>query len=89
MTRFAIDPATLLEIASGSRPVSPHHQLVAPNSIRSGAVNLLLAQVRAGELTEEAALQLLERLTEVKMRILGDRVSRRTAWEISRERGWA
>lgn len=89
MTRFAIDPATLLEIASGSRPVNPHHQLVAPNSIRSEALNLLLTRVRAGELTEEAALRLLERLTEVKMRLLGDRVSRRTAWEMARERGWA
>ena len=89
MTRLAIDPATLLEIASGSRPVNPHHQLVAPNSIRSEALNLLLTRVRAGELTEEAALRLLERLTEVKMRLLGDRVSRRTAWEIARERGWA
>ena len=89
MTRLAIDPATLLEIASGSRPVNPHHQLVAPNSIRSEALNLLLARVRAGELAEEVALRLLERLTEVKMRLLGDRVSRRTAWEIARERGWA
>ena len=89
MTRLAIDPATLLEIASGSRPVNPHHQLVAPNSIRSEALSLLLARVRAGELAEEVALRLLERLTEVKMRLLGDRVSRRNAWEIARERGWA
>ena len=29
-----------------------------------------------------------ERLTELKMRLLGDRVSRRTAWRIARERGW-
>lgn len=89
MTRFAIDPGTLVEIAGGSRPVNPHHQLVAPNSIRSAALNLLLARVRAGELADEAAPRLLERLTEVKMRLLGDRVSRRTAWEIARERGWA
>ncbi len=89
MTRFVIDPGTLVEIASGSRPVNPRHQLVAPNSIRSDALNLLLTRVRAGDLTEEAALRLLERLTEVKMRLLGDRVSRRSAWEIARERGWA
>jgi len=29
-----------------------------------------------------------ERLTELKMRLLGDRVSRRAAWKIARERGW-
>lgn len=77
-----------MEIASGSRPVKPHHQLVAPNAIRSEALNLLLARVRAGELTDKAALRLLERLTEVTRRLLGDRVARRTAWEVVRERGW-
>jgi len=34
------------------------------------------------------ALQHHERLTELKMRLLGDRVSRRTAWRIAREQGW-
>ena len=88
MTRFAIDAGTLVEIATGAGPVNPRHQLVAPNSIRSQALNLLLLRVRGGDLAEDAALRLLERVTEVKMRLLGDRVSRRTAWEIARERGW-
>ncbi len=29
-----------------------------------------------------------EQITQLKMRLLGDRVSRRTAWQIARERGW-
>ena len=33
-------------------------------------------------------MRLHERLTEVKVRLLGDRVSRRTAWRIAREQGW-
>jgi predicted nucleic acid-binding protein len=89
MTRFAIDAGTLLEIAGGSRPVSFRHQLVAPHSIRSEAINLLLGRVRSGQLTEVAALRLLERLTQLRVRLLDDRVSRRTAWEIAQERGWA
>ncbi len=89
MTRFAVDAGTLLEIAGGSRPVSPRHQLVAPHSIRSEAINLLLGRVRSGQLTEVAALRLLERLTQLRVRLLDDRVSRRTAWEIAQERGWA
>jgi predicted nucleic acid-binding protein len=44
--------------------------------------------VRSGEITEAVALQRHERLTEMKMRLLGDRVSRRTAWKIAREQGW-
>jgi hypothetical protein len=35
-----------------------------------------------------AALQIHERLTELKMRLLGDRVSRGTAWKLAREHDW-
>ena len=66
----------------------PDHQLVAPNSVRSEALSLLYGKVRRGDSTEAEALRLQDRLTEVKMRLLGDRVSRRTAWRIARERGW-
>src|SRR5215208_965638 len=47
-----------------------------------------LDAVRSGDLTEDLALEHHERLTELKMRLLGDRVSRRTAWKIAREQGW-
>jgi predicted nucleic acid-binding protein len=88
VARFVIDAPTLLHIVSDEIAIDPAHQLVAPNLIRSQALTLLLAAVRAGELTEEVALQRHERLTELKMRLLGDRVSRRTAWRIAREHGW-
>jgi predicted nucleic acid-binding protein len=88
MGRYVIDAATLLHLVSEGTPVNAEHQLVAPNLIRSQALSLLLERVRRGELSEEVALQLHERLTELKMRLLGDRVSRRTAWKIARERGW-
>ncbi|MFD0327479.1 hypothetical protein ACFQZC_02680 [Streptacidiphilus monticola] len=51
-------------------------------------MSLLFEQVRRGELDEAEALRLHERLTEIKMRLLGDRVSRRTAWRIARDLGW-
>lgn len=88
MTRYAIDAPTLLRLVASDVPVSPEHQIVAPNLIRSQALSLLLEAVRHGDLTERQALQRHERLTELKMRLLGDRVSRRTAWKIARERGW-
>jgi predicted nucleic acid-binding protein len=69
-------------------PVYPGHQLVAPNSIRSEALELLLREVRAGTRSEAAATALHERMTEMKMRLLGDRVSRSTAWRIAREHDW-
>jgi predicted nucleic acid-binding protein len=88
MTRYVIDAPTLLHVVANRVPISPKHQIVAPNLIRSHALSLLLEAVRNGDLTEELALQHHERVTEQKMRLLGDRVSRRTAWKIAREQGW-
>lgn len=88
MARYVIDAPTLLHLVDARLAVHPGHQVVAPNSIRSEALELLLGDVRAGKRTEKAALEAHERLTEVKMRLLGDRVSRRTAWQIARERDW-
>jgi predicted nucleic acid-binding protein len=88
VTRFAIDPATLVRLAEGNYRISANHQLVAPNSIRSLALDLLLQRVRNGELTEPRAVELHERITEIKIRLLGDRVSRRTAWQIALAQDW-
>ena len=88
MARYVIDARTLLHVVDNDVDIDPGHRLVAPNLIRSQALDLLLHDVRNGTLTEEAALRLHERSTELKMRLLGDRVSRRTAWKIAREHGW-
>jgi predicted nucleic acid-binding protein len=88
MARYVIDAPTLLHLVAEGVDVNPSHRLVAPNLIRSQALALLLAAVRNGEITEQVALQRHERLTEMKMRLLGDRVSRRTAWKLAREHGW-
>lgn len=88
MARFVIDAPTLLHLVDAGLPVDPGHQLVAPASIRSEALGLLLHDVRAGKRTEASALQAHERMTGIRMRLLGDRVSRRTAWQIAREHDW-
>jgi predicted nucleic acid-binding protein len=89
MTRYVIDAPTLLHLVGDGVHVDPSHQLVAPNGIRSQALQLLLDHVRDGRLTEREAMEHHERLTELKMRLLGDRVSRRTAWTLARELGLA
>jgi hypothetical protein len=88
MARYVVDARTVLHIVDGDLDIDPGHQLVAPNSIRSEALQLLLAAVRRGERTDRAALTTHERLTELKMRLLGDRVSRGVAWRIAREHDW-
>jgi predicted nucleic acid-binding protein len=88
MPRYVIDAPTLLHLVDGGLTIDPAHQLVAPNSLRSEALELLLRDVRAGTRTEKEARERHERITEVKVRLLGDRVSRWTAWKLAVEHGW-
>ena len=83
-----IDAPTLVYLVDEGVRVDPGHQLVAPSSIRSEALELLLKDVRAGKRTERAALEAHERMTEIKIRTLGDRVSRRTSWQVARDHSW-
>jgi len=87
MARYAVDAPTLLHLVQHGFQ-GGEHQLVAPNAIRTDALSLLFAAVQRGELTQSVALELHERLTALKIRTLGDRVSRRTAWNIARDHGW-
>lgn len=88
MTRYGVDAATLLYLARHDRHPHPDHQLVAPNCLRTAALQLLLQEVDDGRLDERGALAIHERMTGLKVRLLGDRVSRRTAWQIARKQGW-
>ena len=87
MTRFGIDAPTLLHLVAEGVEVAAAHQLVAPQLLRSQALALLFDAVRRGELTEAEALRRHEVLTGTRVRLLGDRVSRRVAWRIAREHG--
>ena len=89
MTRFVVDAPVLLSIIDGGAPVHPAHRLVAPNAVRTQALELVLARVRDGALGRRDALGILDRVAEAKLRVLNDRVSRRMAWEIALEHGWA
>jgi predicted nucleic acid-binding protein len=88
VARYVIDAPTLLHLVDAGSRVAAGHQLVAPSSIRMQALELLLHDVRAGKRTETAALKAHERITEIKIRLLGDRVSRRAAWQFARQHDW-
>jgi predicted nucleic acid-binding protein len=89
VTRYVIDAATLVDLVDRGLPVDSAHQLVAPTRIRSEALELLLGGVLRGDRDEKAALEVHERMTQLKIRVLGDRVSRAVAWKLAREHGWA
>lgn len=86
MARYAIDARTLIHVIDHG--LTSSHQLVAPNFIRSEALELLLIEVSRGQRSDQSALAVHERITELKMRLLGDRVSRTTAWRLAREHDW-
>jgi predicted nucleic acid-binding protein len=85
MTRYGIDALTAVRLVREGIVVSDRHQLVAPTLLRSQALSMIYGEVRAGELGETEAKAMLERLTTMKVRLLGDRVSRGTAWRIARQ----
>jgi hypothetical protein len=85
MTRYAIDPPTLLELLA--RGVTTPHQLVAPAALRSQAMSIVYRDVRSRTMDAAAARELLEGITTTKVRLLGDRVSRATAWRLASELG--
>lgn len=83
MTRFAIDSATALRLVSGGRVPSPPHALVGPAVLRTDALESLYRGVRAGRLADAEGRRLLDGVATLKIRLLGDRVSRATAWRIA------
>jgi predicted nucleic acid-binding protein len=88
MTRFAIDDLTALRLVQEDAPIAEGHQLVAPNVLRSQVLSHLYRAVRRGELSRDEGRAQLERLSSLRVRLLGDRVSRAVAWEIADQLDW-
>ena len=86
--RIAIDAEIALRLVRGGVAVLPEHRLVAPAVLRSDALSMLYRAVRAGELTDAEGRAALEGLAGLKVRLLGDRVSRATAWRLATRLGW-
>lgn len=87
MTRYGIDALVAIRLAEAGRGAPEGDQLVAPAVLRSDALRLLYRQVAAGERQERDALELIRAIAGTPMRVLGDKVSMRTAWVIARDLG--
>ena len=79
MTRYAIDAPTAVRLVREGITVSDAHQLVAPNLLRSRALSIIYREVREGSLSRDDARAMLDAITTIRIRLLGDRVSRATA----------
>lgn len=88
MTRFAIDSDIALRLIRADIAVDERHRLVAPAILRSHALSTLYRDVREGRLDAASGRRQLDGIAELKIRLLGDRVSRATAWKIAERLGW-
>jgi predicted nucleic acid-binding protein len=89
MTRFVIDCGAVLHLASEGIEVSAEHELLAPTLLRSQTLSALHEAVQRGELEADAARERLARIGRMPIRLLGDAVLRRRAWEVADQLGWA
>jgi predicted nucleic acid-binding protein len=85
--KFVIDSGVALHLASKSIAVSSNHTLLAPTLWRSETLSAMYEAVRRGELTADAARDRLAHVNRLKIRLLGDAVLRRRAWEVAEELG--
>jgi predicted nucleic acid-binding protein len=88
LTRFVVDAGAILHLASEEIEISSEHELLAPTLLRSQTLSLLHEAVRRGELPADAARERLDRIGRMKIRLLGDAVLRRRAWEVADQLGW-
>jgi predicted nucleic acid-binding protein len=89
MTRFVVDAAVALQLASEGYVVPPQHELLAPTLLRSQALSLLHEAVHRGELLPAVARERLTAVGKLPIRLLGDAVLRKIAWEMADRLGAA
>ena len=89
MTKFVVDAGAVLHLASAKAEVSDAHKLLAPTLLRSQTLSLLHEAVQRREIPADVARERLTRIGRMSIRLLGDAVLRRRAWELADQLGWA
>ena len=88
MTRFVVDCDAALHIVAERIDVSPDHELLAPTLLRSQALSRLHHAVARGTLSADEARDRLTRIRQLKIRLLGDAVLQKVAWDVADRLGW-
>ena len=89
MTRFVVDCGVVLQLAGEEIEVPAEHELLAPTLLRSQTLSALHEAVHRGELQADVARKRLTRIRTMPVRLLGDAVLRRRAWDVADQLGWA
>ena len=85
MARFVIDPGATLELAATDARIRAGNELYAPTLWRSETLSAVYEAVRRSELGEDEARARIAYVNALKIRLLGDAVLRRRAWELAGE----
>jgi predicted nucleic acid-binding protein len=89
MTRFVVDASAVLHLVGAEVQVPGEHELLAPTLLRSQTLSALHEAVQRGELPADVGRDRLARIGRLPIRLLGDAVLRRRAWEVADQLGWA
>jgi predicted nucleic acid-binding protein len=89
MTKFVVDAGAVLHLASEGVEVAGTHKLLAPTLLRSQTLSSLHEAVQRGELPADVARDRLTRIRGMRIRLLGDAVLQRRAWDLADRLGWA
>lgn len=89
MTRFVVDCGAVLHLVNEGIGVPSEHELFAPTLLRSQTLSTMHEAVQRGDLPSDVALDRLSRIRALPIRLLGDAVLRRRAWDLTEKLGWA
>jgi len=89
VTRFVVDCGAVLRLTAEEIEVAAEHELLAPTLLRSQTLSALHEAVHRGEIPPDVALERLARIQALPIRLLGDAVLRRNAWQLADRLGWA
>jgi predicted nucleic acid-binding protein len=87
--RLVVDSGVVLRLLAEPAEIPGGHRLLAPTLLRSQVLSALHEAAHRGEIPREVALARLAGLRAIPIRLLGDAVLRRRAWELADRLGWA
>ena len=88
MTKFVVDCGVVLRLAAERIDVPDAHELLAPTLLRSQTLSALHEAVDRGEISRDVARDRLTHIRGMRIRLLGDAVLQRRAWDVADRLGW-
>jgi predicted nucleic acid-binding protein len=88
MTRFVVDAGVAIQLASEAIRIAPGVELLAPTLLRSETLSALHEAVARGEIPADVGLDRHRLISQMPIRLLGDAVLRRRAWQVADQLGW-